>query len=893
MAVATGAKFGPYEVVAHVGEGGMGEVYHARDTRLNRSVAVKILPPGLAADPIRMQRFEQEAHTIAALNHPNILAVYDVGVQEGTPYLVMELLEGETLRERLNRGPLSVRKAIEIGLQIARGLAAAHERGIVHRDIKPENIFLTKDGLTKLLDFGLAKANAVMAKAKASGHMSDFTMQTVQTMHTQPGMVMGTAPYMAPEQVRGEVVDYRADIFSFGAVLYEMLCGKPAFAGDTAVEVMTSVLKSDPPEIDAAQIKVPPALDRIVRHCLEKEAADRFQSARDLMFALGALSGSEPVPALRVQAAPPRRWLWATGIVALAVVAFLAGAFFFSHRANHAARMEFAIPVDGEVGHIALSPDGRMLAYVAVDEDSGESLLYVQPIGSLHASRLEGTEDAIYPFWSPRDDYVGFFAQGKLKKIPATGGTPQVLAVAGQARGGTWGKKDIIIYAPDAGGPLWRIDADGTDAEPLTGKVFTPATDSSHRWPVFLPDGDHFLFWAGDFNERPDDRTSGIYLGSLSNRQQKQLLMLAWSNPGYAKDRLFYVDFKSLLVEVPLDVDDARVTGKPQIVSNRVGRHPSTYWGAFTVSLDGTVVFHQGTGSSLSQLTWYDRTGKELERVGEAGILANPGISPDGNRLVYDVADPKARNIDVWIYDLARRASTRFTFDPAEETTGVWSRDGKVIAYRGAAKKELLRLKNSNGFDADVGLAAPPPGTIDMAPNSFTPDDKELIATGTVATGGTALDIVSLKVKQVSPMPRGRGSEADGQISPDGKWLAYESDETGEWEVYIAPFPGAGGKLQVSRGGGKEPRWRGDGKEIFYVDPQGNIVSVAVNSEGTLATGTPTRLFRAHARPSVSSSDVFNYDVTPDGKRFLVDRYIKPAETPPLSIILHASGVTD
>ena len=889
MAVAAGVKFGPYEVVAPVGEGGMGEVYRARDTRLNRSVALKVLPEAIASDPMRLQRFEQEARTVAALNHPNILAVYDVGVEAETPYLVMELLEGETLRERLKRGPLGVRKTVEIGLQIAHGLAAAHERGIVHRDLKPENIFLTNDGHTKLLDFGLAKVNAVAAMTKASGNMSDLTMQTVQTLQTQPGMVMGTAPYMAPEQVRGEAVDHRADIFSFGAVLYEMLSGKQAFCGDTAVEVMSSVLKSDPAEFAAEQVKVPPALDRIVRHCLEKNPGDRFQSARDLTFALAALSGSESSPALQAQVAPHRWVLWAAAIAVLLVAAFVAGALLLRGHKAPAARMEFAITVAGEVGHIALSPDGTMLAYVAVDEATGEGVLYVQPVGSSHASRLEGTEGAAYPFWSPDDNYVGFFAQGKLKKIPAAGGTPQVLASAIQPRGGTWGKKDIIIYSPNAGGPLWRIDSDGTDADLLTDKVFTPGTDSSHRWPVFLPDGYRFLFWAGDFNERSDDHSSGIYLGSLSNRQEKKLLTLAWSNPGYAKNRLLYVDFKGMLVEVALDSSNSRVEGKPQIVTSQVGRHPSTYWGAFTVSLDDTLVFHAGTGSSQSQLTWFDRSGKELGRVGEVGLLANPSLSPDGHRLAFDVADPKARNIDVWIHDLAHNASTRFTFDPAEETTGVWSRDGKTIAYRSAAKQEVLRLKDSSGYEADRGLAAPPTGVIDVIPNSFTAGDQELIATATLLNGGTALEGVSLKDKKSSPLLAGRGNKSDGQISPDGNWLAYESDESGEWEVYITPYPSGGGKLQVSRGGGKEPRWRGDGKEIFYVDTAGNIVAVDVNSEGTLATGAPEKLFQAHARGSVSSSDMFNYDVTPDGRRFIVDRYVKPAQMAPLSIILHAS----
>lgn len=347
MPLAAGEKFGPYEVQAHVGEGGMGEVYRARDTRLNRAVAIKVLPASMVADPSRMTRFEQEARTIASLNHPNILSVYDVGVHDGVPYLVMELLEGETLRERLNHGPLSVRKSVEIGLQIAHGLAAAHDRGIVHRDLKPENIFITRDGHTKLLDFGLAKANAVPAAAKASANMSDFTMQTaqtVQTLQTEPGVVMGTAPYMAPEQVRGEPVDHRADIFSFGAVLYEMLAGKRAFGGDTAVEIMTAILKTEPPELDLEQLKISPALDRIVCHCLEKRPADRFQSARDLTFALGALSGSESASALRAQTSHRHRVpLWTLLIAGLAVLALAAAALHSFLRSPQLPRMDFAI----------------------------------------------------------------------------------------------------------------------------------------------------------------------------------------------------------------------------------------------------------------------------------------------------------------------------------------------------------------------------------------------------------------------------------------------------------------------------------------------------------------------------------------------------------------------
>ena len=888
MAVAAGQKLGPYEIQAHVGEGGMGEVYRARDSRLNRSVAIKILPASMVDDPARMHRFEQEARTVAALNHPNILSVYDVGVQDGTPFLVMELLEGETLRERLNRGPLGVRKSVEVGLQVAHGLAAAHERGIVHRDLKPENIFITRDGHTKLLDFGLAKATAIAATAKTSGNMSELTMQTAQTMQTEPGVVMGTAPYMAPEQVRGEVVDHRADIFSFGAVLYEMLSGKRAFSGDTAVEIMTAILKTEPPELDLEHLKVPPSLDRIVRHCLEKNPSDRFQSARDLTFALGALSGSDSTSALRAQTVSRRKIpLWTLAAAAILLVVLAATLGYVVTRSPKPERMEFAIPVAAEVGHIAISPDGSMLAYVAVDENSGEGVIYVQEIGSPSAAQLYGTNGATYPFWSPDDNYIGFFAQGKLKKISSSGGTAQVLASARQPRGGSWGRKGVIIYAPDSGGPLWRVDSDGTDAGPLTDKTYGEKGVSSHRWPVFLPDGDHFLFWGGDFDESPDDKKSGIYWSSISDRGHKKLVTLAISTPGYSRNHLFYVGGKGALIEVPIDASSGTVTGKPRVIAPQVGRHPSTYWGAFTVALNGTVVMHQGTGASQSQLIWYDRSGKELGKVSDAGLLANPDLSPDGRRVAFDVADMKGKNIDVYIDDLLHGGSTRFTFDPAEETTPVWSRDGKDIAYR-SASGAILRLKNSSGFEGDRGISPNVAGGVDLMPNSFTPDDRQLLMTSISNTGGSALYIIDLKDQKIIPLLADRNNKSNGQISPDGKWVAYESDESGEWEVYISPFPNGGGKLQVSRDGGMDPRWRGDGKEIFYLDSQGNLISVSVDSEGTLSAGTPKTLFQSHARSNVSSSDLFSYDVTPDGQRFLIDRYVKPPETPPLSIILNA-----
>ncbi len=492
----------------------MGEVYRANDSRLHRAVAIKLigLTGSSGSHGDRLRRFEQEARSIAALNHPNIVAIYDVGTHGEVPFLVTELLEGETLRERLNRGPIPVRKAIEIATQIAQALSAAHERGIVHRDLKPENIFLTQDGHTKLLDFGLSKEQEF-------GQGGGVTVTSAQTT---PGTVMGTVGYMSPEQVRGMPADHRSDIFSFGTVLYEMLAGKRAFTGGSSVETMHAILNAEPAEIDIATARIPPGLEKIVRHCMEKNPADRFQSARDLTFALAALSGSESSLTFPAQKALPDHKLryWVIG-AAVVLLALLAGLALLKPPANNKAeRMEFAIPTQGEVSQQAISADGTMLAYVSPG-DTGEYTIFVQRVGSLQAVKLAGTEGASYPFFSADDEYIGFFAAGRLKKIQVGGGNPVVLASVLSARGGSWGSRNVIIYTPDASGVMWRIDADGSNARPLTDKIFK-SPDDSHRWPVFLPDGNHFLFWSGNFDERRKDATTGIYLSDLEAKEKSR-----------------------------------------------------------------------------------------------------------------------------------------------------------------------------------------------------------------------------------------------------------------------------------------------------------------------------------------------------------------------------------
>ena len=886
MALITGTKLGPYEILGPLGVGGMGEVYRGKDTRLGREVAIKILPGSFARDSDRLRRFEQEARAVAALNHPNILAVFDIGQHDGAPFLVSELLEGESLRLILDRGAVPQRKTIEYGVQIAQGMAAAHEKGIVHRDLKPENIFVSKDGRIKILDFGLAK----LAQAPGSGPDE----VTIAESNTAVGVVVGTASYMSPEQVRGEVSDPRTDIFAFGAVLYEMLSGVRAFRRDTPAETMTAVLKDDPPELSDSAPMMSSTLERIVRRCLEKSPDQRFQSARDLSFALGALSGTEASGVARAPAARRKVPLLFGVGMALALAAVAAVTWMLARRPAVTTRLQFAIAVPEEmsVSHMALSRDGTMLAFVSPEENSALPMLFVQRIGSPNVVALGGTQGASFPFWSPDGTYVGFFANGKLQKIAVSGGSPQVLGNVLAARGGSWSTRDVIIYAPDSGSAIWRVNADGSGAAALTqDSLLGTQHFDTHRWPVFLPDGNQFLFWAGDFGDTKDNKTSGIYVGSLDDKKSR-LVTLCHSSFGYDPQHLFYADDQHQLVSVDFDTSAAKVSGRTTVLANTVGFQPSTFWAALAVGGNGEVVYNTGVGAVLSALTWVDRSGKELGRIGEPAVIANPTLSPDDSRVAVDITDLKNNNVDVWLLSTIGAGNTRFTFDPVEEVAGVWSRDGKTVAYRSIATNGTsIFAKASSGLERERLLIEAQPKE-DIVPNSWSLDDRQILCTSQSVSrwylklGSTAGG------KTLTPLLTSRSNDTNGQISPDGKWVAYASDESGTWEIYVTSFPGSAGKWQVSRGGGSEPRWRGDGKEIFYIAPGGMLMAVPINADTIFATGTPAPLFQIYGRAKISSTDVFTYDVAKNGQRFLVNRYVKPEHVPPLTILLNTATGT-
>jgi Tol biopolymer transport system component len=889
MPLAPGTHLGPYEIAGPLGAGGMGEVYRARDMRLDRTVAVKILTQGRADAPEVRQRFEREARAVSSLNHPHICALYDVGHQDGIDYLVMEYLEGETLAAKIERSPLPIADLLRYASQIADALDKAHRQAIVHRDLKPGNVMLTKAG-AKLLDFGLAKGGGIL--------QGDFgASPTVSRPLTAQGIIVGTVQYMSPEQLEGKEADARSDIFSFGAMVYEMATGKKAFEAKSHASLIAAILKDEPRPMRELEPMTPLLLERIVKTCLAKDPDDRLQSAHDLKLQLDWIresSGISDVAKLGVEESSVRRKL-AGLILAVGVLALAAGTAFVFLKPEklRAERLEFSIPLQEEASHLALSADGRMLAFVSPAEASGLNMLSVQRVGSSRVAVLPGTEGASYPFWSSDDAYVGFFANGKLKKVSASGGAPQVLASATSGRGGSWGSRGIIVYAPEAGGCLWTVNADGSGAAPFTEKIFDSTKEATHRWPIFLPDGEHVLFFAGGFTNARDDRSSGIYLSSLTGKEKK-LLLLTLSNPGYANGYLFYVDEKKSLRATAVDVSKETTLAEPQAVAEQVGYQPSTYWGAFAVAENGTVVYNATAGAALSVLTWYDRAGKELGRVSDVGVLANPTLSPDNSRVTVDIADVKASNVNIWIEDLKHGTNSRFTFDPGEDVSGTWSRDGTLVAYRAQTYHVHIYLKQAQGLEpaksifevGGIGTGV----TDDIVPNSWSLDDKEILCTLQPGAGGSSLALIPASGGKIVPFLATNASETSGQISPDGKWVAYASNESGDWEIYVTTFPTAAGKWQVSRGGGTEPRWRGDGKEIFYIGARGTLTAVPVNSAGTFFSGNPTPLFQSQFRAQVSSTDIFNYDITRDGQRFLVNRYAKPQQVAPLHVVLNATA---
>ena len=885
-----GRQLGVYHVESLLGAGGMGEVYRARDTALGRDVAIKVLPRLFVTEPNRIARLKREARVLASLSHPHIGAIYGLEDVDGLPALVLELVEGATLAERLKKGPLPMADALTIARQLADALEAAHERGVVHCDLKPANIMITPAGAVRVLDFGLA---SVAAGSDARG---DPAQSAQMTTGSRDGTIRGTPAYMSPEQAAGGGPDRRSDLWAFGVVLLEMLTGRSVFAGDTPAQLLAAVLNHDPDWTKLPAV-TPVPVRRLLQRCLQKDRKRRLESAADARLeiddaltlaadeagAAGAVASGRQRPAWRMA------WL-ATALLAIVVVAGAVAV--LNTRRGTLFSQHFAIPVSGEVSQMALSSDGRFLAFVMPD-DSGRHMLHVQPVGAPRATVLTGTDGARFPFWSPDNAYVGFFAGGKLMKVRPSGGAAQVIVdVTPSARGASWGSKNVIVYSQRAGGPLWRVNADGTGAAAVTDTVLTP-DEQSHRWPVFLPDGDHFVFWGGHFTK--DGERSGIYLSSLSGRE-KAFIVAAWSNPGFARGgSLFFVDERGQLVMQAFDTNSGRPSGDVRVIAAAVGFQPALYWGSFAVSASGTVVANPSTALHQSVLTWYDRGGNELGTVGRPAIMFNPSLSPDGQRVAVDISDPKAANVDVWVIDLKDNTTARLTFDADEEATPVWSPDGGRIAYQSSSTG--TKVKETSGLGEGRIAAQRPSVSLSIGnnnfPNAWSRDGASLLTTFEgVGRENAHLALFRIGDPRPTKVLVTSGHQTNGQISPDGNWLAYASDESGESAIYVTTFPRAAGKWQVSAGGGYEPRWSADGSEIFYLDPERTLTAVAVRT-GTavsFSSGPPRPLFRAPVRPPISNTDFFSYDVTKDGRRFIVNRYVRPSPVAPLNIILNATA---
>ena len=874
MTLSSGARLGPYEVVGPLGAGGMGEVYKARDPRLGREVAIKVLPASFSQDADRLRRFEQEAKAAGVLNHPNITAVYDIGSVDGAPYVVQELLEGETLRAELAAGRFSSRKAIDFAFQIAQGLAAAHEKGIVHRDLKPENLFVTRDGRVKILDFGLAKLTQIERDNLATNLPTAAAVAV-----TEPGVVMGTLGYMSPEQVKGKPADARSDIFAFGAILYEMLSGKRAFHGDSAGETMASILKEEPAELSVTNQNISPGLDRIVRHCLEKNPERRFQSASDIGFALqtlseasgGVVSGALAPQARRI----PPAFLWTIAgllVGAIAATLLMIGRRSLPISSAQPIRFEIAAPQDQRVlGTIALARDGSRLAFTA-RAPGGADMLWIRALGDTRAEILKGTEGAQLPFWSPDGQSVGFFANGELKRISITGGPPQALApTAVDVRGASWGADDRIVFASAFVGPLMQVSASGGKVTPAT-KLDKGRNEGTHRWPWFLPDGKHFLYYAAVSTGLEPGEIFVAELGSDKVKRVTQASSLSvYASPGY----LVFVRGSTLVAQV-FDTQRLEMRGEAAPLGVDLPSNSATSGQrALSASLDGTLAWHTQV-SAASQPVVFDRQGHEITRLAEAGAWYAPHFSPDGQRLVTVRSMENNTVGDIWTVDIARNVATRMTLDPADENSPAWSSDGKRLVFtsdRKGASGDLYVMSADQPGSEQLLLASEYAKT----PDSFSPDGRFLIFEVSTPQNRQDLWLLSFEGdRKAVPFLATPFSELNARFSPDGRRLAYTSDVSGAPEIYVRPFQDSGATWRVSNRGGRTPAWKADGREIYYLAPDNTLMTAPVTSTVPFQTGPPLPLFKI----AVSETSDFQFDVSPDGKRFVVNQQVSSKEEP-------------
>jgi eukaryotic-like serine/threonine-protein kinase len=863
----------------------MGEVYRAKDTRLDRTVAIKILPAHLSSDPVRKQRFEREAKTISSLNHPHICVLYDVGHQDGIDYLVMECVEGETLAKRLEKGALPLEQVLKYGMQIADALDKAHRSGVVHRDLKPGNIMLTPTG-AKLLDFGLAKPAAPLSSAVT------LTAATRNSPVTEQGTIVGTFQYMSPEQVEGKELDGRSDIFSLGAVLYEMLTGQRAFQGKSQLSVASAILEKEPTPISTIKPMTPPTLDHAIRRCLAKDPDERWQTARDLMLELKwmAEAGSQagvPAPVVSHRKVRERLTQMAAAIMTLIALAFAIGFVLRAPKSPQPLRLSAEIGADAnlftEYGPSAiLAPDGTRLAFVAAGTDQ-ERRIYVRALDQLQATALSGTENARDLFFSPDGQWLGFFAaDGKLKKISIQGGAAVTLCDALSGRGGSWSEDGTIVFAPDFRGPLFKVSSAGGSPQPLT-TFDKQMGEVTHRWPEVLPGGKAVLFTSSVDVQNYEDAELVVY--SMTSRQRKTVQRGGFYGRYFPGGHVVYVH-QGTLFAVPFDLKRLEVTGQPTPILQGVIAAPDTGGAQFSISETGTLVYVPGPSArQYISIFWMDRQGKFTPLREAPGDYASPAFSPDGKRLALDVFDRKRD--DIWVYELERDTLTRLTFGGDGSFSPIWTPDGQRITYITGEKGGFeLYWKRADGSGEALRLTA------DKAvkyPYSWRPDGKVLAFDQ--LNPDTSWDIMTLafegdeksgwKIGEPKPFLNTPFAERSPAFSPDGRWLAYTSDESRNFEVYVRPFPGPGGRWQISTGGGGYPVWSRNGKELFYRTKDNKIMVTTYVASGGSFHGDKPRLWSPGQFTDVGHP--INFDLHPDGKRFAVLKAPATGETLPVN----------
>jgi serine/threonine protein kinase/Tol biopolymer transport system component len=878
MSLTAGTRLGSYEVLAPIGAGGMGEVYRARDAKLGREVAIKVLPEAFAHDPDRLSRFQREAKMLASLNHPNIATIHGLEQSRGTSYLVMELVSGDTLVERVKAGALGIEEALKIAVQIAEALEAAHEKSIIHRDLKPANVKVTPEGKVKVLDFGLAKAYA--GDAETYDPTNSPTLSAAATMQ---GMILGTAAYMSPEQARGKSVDKRTDIWAFGCVLYELLTGKQTFHGEDVTDILAAVVKSEP-DWTALPAKIPSTIRTLLSRCLRKDRRQRIPDAgavrieiEDWIAAPKDSGATQAAPATRVWS---DRLAWPAAAVAFALIAIGLAAVLVLRPPKPLQPVQ-AVRLSADIGADAglytaygpsaiLSPDGTRLALVASGADHKQRL-YIRSLDQLQATTLSGTENARNPFFSPDGQWIGFFADGKLKKTSVQGGAAVTLCDAPNDRGGSWGGDGTIVFTPDNLGSLSKVSSAGGAPQPLIS-LDKQAGEISQRWPQVLPGGTAVLFTSNKNGNDFEDAEIVVY--SMSSGQRKTVQSSGYYARYLPSGHVVYMH-ESTLFAVPFDLKQVAVTGQPAPILDGMVTNPSRGAAQISFSETGDLVYVAGrSGGRNVSIYWMDHVGKFTSLRGTPGDYYNPAFSPDGNRLALEISDSRRR--DIWVYEGGHDTLTRLTFAGETNTNPVWTPDGQRIAYSskengGAYGLWWIRADGAGDAQRLANWKSP------QFPASWQPDGKVLAFSQLMPDA--SLDIMTLSIEgneksgwkpgEPRPFLSTPFTEGTPAFSPDGRWLAYRSDESGNNEVYVRPFPGPGGKWQISTGGGLFPKWSHNGKELFY----------RATTDGKIMEVTYTVFADSfHAdKPQIWSPGQFNdlgaistFDLHPDGKRFAV-----------------------